>query len=151
VLARSTGALALMEALGGTGARTLLDAVDRVVLSAPLLRPGDWAARSGFRDLTPPVIVTRNRQDDTLGWGRWAYLGGKLLGRDGAFEPLQPHNLCLDFSATPGVFDLHDYLMTPIQTQQMAVNRALMSAKAFQPAALGAALVSAGNGVWAVQ
>lgn len=144
VVARSTGALALAHALfiDGINKERQLNAVDRIVLSAPLLSEHDWEHLHGFADLIPPVIVTRNRNDETLRLARWVDGESSVLGLDGTFRPNKPTDVCLDFTGAAGVFDLHDYFFTRASAYQERVNRMLLTEKSFDVTQMSDSLIA---------
>lgn len=151
IVARSAGSLAMHEALMRGGGQ--LAAVDRVVLSAPLLRPAQFRQAQSFGGLNRPLVVTRNRNDQTLKFANWIDGFGRPLGLDGEFQAPQPLAACVDFTACPGVGRLHDYLMLDISERQRRLNHALLTQRQFAwPDAVQAGWVQpAGPGVFDVR
>jgi hypothetical protein len=105
--------------------------VDRVVLSAPLLQPSQFRRAQSFAGLNRPLVVTRNRNDQTLKFANWIDGFGRPLGLDGEFDAPQPLAACADFTACPGVGRLHDYLMLDISEGQRRLNQALLTQREF--------------------
>lgn len=154
VLARSAGSLALHQALvsadinfGGQLAH-----VDRVLLSAPLMRWSEFKRNGSFRGLQRPVVVTRNQNDQTLAFANWFDGPGPIIGREPGFVSTGADKICLDFTGSAGVGRLHDYLCLEINPSQIAVHRALLTQKHFDPhaAAQQGLLQAAGHGIFNV-
>lgn len=151
IVARSAGSLAMHEALMSGGGQ--LQSVDRVVLSAPLLKPSQFKHRQSFGGLARPLVVTRNRNDQTLKFANWIDGFGQPLGLDGDFQAPQPLAACADFTACPGVGRLHDYLMLDINERQRKLNEALLTQRQFdwQDAVQAGWVQPAGAGVFDVR
>lgn len=150
ILVRSAGSLAMHEALMHGGGQ--LGAVDRVVLSAPLLQSEQFEDAHSFGRLNRPLVVTRNRNDQTLKFAKWIG-SGHPLGLDGDFRAPQPLAVCADFTACPGVGRLHDYLMLDISERQRRLNQALLTQRQFdwQDAVQAGWVQPAGAGVFDVR
>lgn len=148
VLARSAGCLALhhaLERMGVDGQR--LNHLDRIVLSAPLLRAAEYRRQAGFGGLERPVIVTRNLHDQTLRFADWFDGPGALLGVEEGFVPARPGHVCLDYSKSPGVGSLHDYLLLRINPRQYRLNAQLLCQRQIQWSdAVGEGLLQPGGG-----
>lgn len=132
VVGRSAGSVALNEALrtGEPGFNGDLKGVTRVVLSAPLLKTGDFNARGGLAWLTDvPVVVTRNRNDQTLRWADKVDGTGDMLGLEGEFETDHPDAWCLDFTDSAWVGQLHDHLLPFVNEAQHRLNGWLLTDK----------------------
>lgn len=132
VLARSAGCLALENALErmGVGGQRLAH-VDRIVLSAPLLKASEYRRHAGLGGLDLPVVLTRNRNDQTLRFADWIDGVGSLLGVDEDFVPMRPGHACLDFSDSAGVGSLHDYLLLHVSPQQHRLHEQLLCQRGF--------------------
>lgn len=159
IVARSIGSVALGECLRSSDYSHLLRGVHRIVLSAPLIKTQDFLRDRGdtprFHGLACPIVVTVNQSDQSLKLAKW------VNGFDGVLgcEAPQPHRLLaqatyLDFTGSPGVGPLHDYLLPKINGRQSAVNEALMHDKAFEPGQFAAAGLLAPGGspaLWKVR
>lgn len=154
VLARSAGSIAVHEAIYNTGLNFggQLIHVDRVVLSAPLLKWTEFKTGTGFKGLDRPIVVTRNRNDQTLKFADWVDGTGPILGYDPVFGDVSANKICLDFTQSPGVGRLHDYLLPHINDAQTEINNALLTQKVFDPvSAVANGLLGAGvSGVFNV-
>jgi hypothetical protein len=154
VVARSTGALALDKALQAFGVIPdgKLRDVTRVVLSAPLVSERDWKSEQSLANLAPQVVITRNRNDETLRLARWQDGKVSIMGWDGDFKANRADgsDVCLDFTKATGVFDAHDYLLNKLSPQQFEVNKALLTAIHFNPTKLSQYLTDSGNAIWNV-
>lgn len=148
VLARSAGCLALhhaLQRLGGDAAK--LANVDRVVLSAPLLKASEYRSATSFGGVPQPVILTRNRRDETLRLADWFDGAGPLLGAEEGFEPQHPAHVCVDFTDSEGVGTLHDYLLLPINARQYGLQQLLLCRPEFRwDEAVAAGMVTGGEG-----
>lgn len=137
VLARSAGSVALNEALrtAEPGFNGALNGVTRIVLSAPLLKVSAFNVRGGLAWLTDiPIVVTRNRNDQTLRLADWVDGFGPILGLDNGFDVRHPDAWCLDFTDSTWVGRLHDYLLPDISVAQRSLNRWLLTdARPFRP------------------
>ncbi len=133
VVARSAGSLAMFQALWSQGPHFNghLDSVHRVVLSAPLLKWGEYNRHSSFAGLNVPVVVTRNRNDQTLTFADWIDGFGPMLGLEEGFAPTSPNQICLDFTGSPRVGRMHDYLFPRLNAVQMEINRRLLVEREF--------------------
>ena len=132
VLARSAGCLALEHALERTGVGGgRLAHVDRIVLSAPLLKDSEYRRHAGLGGLDLPVVLTRNRNDQTLRFADWIDGVGSLLGVDEEFVPARQRHACLDFSDSAGVGSLHDYLLPHVSPQQHRLHEQLLCQRGF--------------------
>lgn len=153
IVARSAGSLAMRQALFNKGPNYRgLDEVNRVILSAPLLKWRDYQHADSFAGLQTQVVVTRNRKDQTLDFADWIDGFGPMLGLEEGFAPKKPNQICLDFTRSARVGRLHDYLFLKLNDQQMEINRQLMVEKVFDPhQAVTAGLLSAdGPGIFNV-
>ncbi|KQO24601.1 hypothetical protein [Acidovorax sp. Leaf78] len=147
VLARSAGCLALHHALDrmGVGGQRL-GHVDRIVLSAPMLKAFEYRRQAGLGGLDVPVLMTRNRHDQTLRFADWFDGVGALLGLDETFVPARQSHACVDFSESAGVGSLHDYLLLRINPQQHRLQEQLLCQREFAWSdAVGGGLVSPGD------
>ena len=128
IVARSAGSLAMFQALWSQGPNFNghLDSVHRVVLSAPLLKWGEYKRNNSFAGLQIPVVVTRNRNDQTLKFADWIDGFGPMLGLEEGFVPTSPNQICLDFTDSARVGRLHDYLFLKLNDAQIEINRRLM-------------------------
>lgn len=151
VVARSAGSLAMHEALMYGGGE--LKFVDRVVLSAPLLQSEQFDHVKSFAGLKRPLVITRNRNDQTLKFANWIDGFGSPLGLDGDFHVPQSLAACADFTGCPGVGRLHDYLMLDISEGQRRLNQALLTQRQFsmQDAEQAGWVQAAGPGVFNVR
>lgn len=151
IVARSAGSLAMHEALMRGNEK--LQGVDRIILSAPLLRPAQFKQGQSFKRLERPLVVTRNRSDQTLKFANWIDGFGRPLGLDAEFKPARATAVCADFTACPGVGRLHDYLMLDISDRQQQLNQALMTRRDFtlEQAAEAGWVQAAGGGVFDVR
>lgn len=154
VLARSAGCLALhhaLERMGVDGQR--LRHLDRIVLSAPLLKAAQYRSQASFGGLDMPVVLTRNRHDQTLRFADWFDGVGALLGVDEDFVPTRLAHVCLDFSQSAGVGSLHDYLLLRINPQQHRMHERLLCQRVLAwPDAVQEGLLSPGeDGVFDVR
>lgn len=129
IVARSAGSLAMHEALMRGGGE--LGAVDRILLAAPLLHPAQFRQAQSFGGLRRPLVVTRNRNDQTLKFANWIDGFGHPLGLDADLPSTDAPAVCADFTACPGVGRLHDYLMLAISDRQQQLNQALMTRRDF--------------------
>lgn len=143
VLARSAGCLALHHALQRMGADVdRLAHVDRIVLSAPLLLAAEYEHKTGLGGMKRPVVLTRNLHDETLRLAQPFCGVGKVLGVEDGFVPARPNHLCLDFTGSPGVGSLHDYLFLDINPRQHALHAQLLSRANAEPSWLDAAVAA---------
>ncbi|MFI8618630.1 alkaline phosphatase D family protein [Acidovorax sp. NPDC077693] len=153
VLARSAGCLALHHALErmGVGGHRLAN-LNRIVLSAPMLKASEYRRQAGLGGLELPVVMTRNRHDQTLRFADWFDGAGALLGVDEDFVPARQGHSCLDFSDSAGVGPQHDYLLLRINPQQHRLHETLLCQRDFAWSdAVAEGLVSAaGAGVFDV-
>ncbi|GAB4202417.1 MAG: hypothetical protein Fur0019_00180 [Tibeticola sp.] len=137
VLARSAGSLLLdaaLRRLSAAGRRETLKSLGRIVLSAPLIKPKPFAHPLGLGGAgVPPVFVTVNRYDATLGNADWINGFGHPLGVQGAPVACESRPVWLDFSAADGVGDRHDYLLPEISAAQRGVHAALLCEEGFDP------------------
>ena len=137
VLARSAGSVALNEALltGEPGLGGALNGVDRIVLSAPVLKQSAFNRKGGLAGLAGvPVFVTRNQNDRSLRWADLVDGFGPILGMDDDFDVRHPDAWCLDFTASARVDRLHDYMLPDINPAQRALHHWLLTQKgAFDP------------------
>lgn len=135
IVARSAGSLALFEALWGQGDcfSDEIHRVQRVVLSAPLLKWSEYKRNKSFAELKTQVVVTRNRNDQTLKFADWIDGFGPMLGLEEGFGGASPGQICLDFTDSPRVGRLHDYLFLKINPAQSEINRRLMTDAVFDP------------------
>jgi hypothetical protein len=157
IVARSAGSIALYRALrhDGTAIDQSLSGVHRIhriLLSAPMLKLSKYDNARSFATLQVPVVVTRNRNDQTLQFADWIDGFGGMLGLDEGFVGTSPEKICLDFTRSARVGRLHDYLFLKLNDQQMEINRQLMVEKVFDPhQAVTAGLLSAdGPGIFNV-
>lgn len=135
IVARSAGSLALSEALWGQW-ETFSDEINRVqrvVLSAPLLKWSEYKRNKSFVGLKTQVVVTCNRNDQTLKFADWIDGFGPMLGLEEGFVGASPSQICLDFTDSPRVGRLHDYLFLKINPAQSEINRRLMTESVFDP------------------
>ncbi|MBY0467094.1 MAG: alkaline phosphatase D family protein [Burkholderiales bacterium] len=137
VLARSAGSVALNEALltGEPGFGGALQGVDRIVLSAPVLKQSAFNRKGGLAGLADvPVFVTRNQNDRSLHWADWVDGFGPILGMDEDFDIRHPNAWCLDFTASARVDRLHDYMLPDINPAQRALHHWMLTERgAFDP------------------
>jgi hypothetical protein len=148
IVARSAGSVAMCQALleGAPNFNGRLDSVHRIILSAPLLKLRDYNADNSFATLTVPVVVTRNRNDQTLKFADWIDGFGPMLGLDEGFAGTLPDHICLDFTSSSRVGQLHDYLFLKINPVQTEINRRLLTERVFDPElAIKAHLLQAGG------
>ncbi len=137
VLARSAGSLLLDAALrriSVAGRRAALKSLGRIVLSAPLIKPEAFAHPFGLGGAgLPPICVTVNRHDATLQNADWIDGFGHPLGVQATPVACDSTPCWLDFSASDGVGDRHDYLLPEISAAQHGVHAALLCAAPFDP------------------
>jgi PhoD-like phosphatase/Alpha/beta hydrolase of unknown function (DUF900) len=129
IVARSAGSLAMDRALRlGHGAlhSQIMSSVSRVVLSAPLIKHSVYKNEGGFGGLKMPVIVTRNKGDQTLHFASRTDGWGDIMGLEETPVLQGLGHVCLDFSTSPGVGRLHDYLLLGVSACQSRVNAELL-------------------------
>ncbi len=143
VVARSAGSYvlhsALQEAAGANQQQTISQGVDRVVLSPPLLLTSTFTkedATGSFAHFTLPKFVLLNQNDQILKRAKFQNGFGDTLGKDTPPVSLTNNSIYLDFTHSPGVLSLHDYLTININSSQYEVTRQLLCEKIFTPEAL---------------
>lgn len=148
VLARSTGAYALMQALGlGTADfwRERLKPITRVLLSSPMLEAKRH--EEYFAELPVPVIVTTNVEDETLGYAQWVrnpvkakngedFLLGHMHARD--ISPAARNGTYVDCTGVTGVYAMHDYWLPRLSPEMVKLNDHLMRDKTVNRASIAA-------------
>lgn len=155
IVARSVGSIAMHEALMTVGVsfNGKLDSVDRVVLSAPLLKLEEFNRRQSFAGLNVPVVVTRNQKDRTLAFANFLDGFGPILGLKDDFEAHSANVICLDFTESKRVGSLHNYLTLNINAKQFRINQMLLTERVFDSAVAvqNMLLVEKEHGVFDVQ
>lgn len=133
IVARSAGSIAMRHALEHKGLNfgDLLSAVNRIILSSPLLKWSDFNNRTGFGELEVPIIIMRNQNDQTLKFADWLDGVGAMLGLDDKFKQIRPTMLCIDYTHCPRVGTLHDYLFLKLTSNQYKINSQLLTQKLF--------------------
>jgi PhoD-like phosphatase/Alpha/beta hydrolase of unknown function (DUF900) len=143
VLARSAGTAAMHYALNELSRAVdkdldpALKGIDRFVLASALLKTSDFQRDSNagsFGNTTIPKFVLFNRNDKTLNRGDWLDGFGKMLGMDEPPNSMQAHEIFLDYTDSPLVFALHDYISIPLNPAQSRINTALVYDKILNPA-----------------
>ncbi len=129
LLARSAGSIALAHALAEVYVdwENALQPVRRMVLSAPLLKWADLRRNRGFKALRVPMVITCNQHDRTLRLADFADGFGPMTGLDAVLPVDWPHVSVADFTASPRVGILHDYLLTHLTDHSFELHRRLLS------------------------
>jgi alkaline phosphatase D len=154
IVARSAGSLALHETLVSSSNQLTnqLSSITRIILSAPLMKVKAFDRKASFSGLNVPIVITRNKNDQTLNFADWIDGFGTMLGLKEGWRTTRPSHCCIDFTNCDSVGSLHDYLFLNLSTKQLAINNLLFAQAAFNLAAAvnHGLLTNQGDGVFNV-
>lgn len=137
ILARSSGAELLRNALAGGAPNQYIGHVRRIVLSSAACSANAFDAKYGNAFNMPdcrPTFVTINQLDRTLRLADWAMSGTPLGARDPRKLREMSAVRYLEFQS---VGRLHDYLLVRLSKDQLRMNQAMLTATTFEPGNAG--------------
>jgi Alpha/beta hydrolase of unknown function (DUF900) len=155
VACRSAGSLVLQEAIETLEkqAKNTFTYIHRIIFSSSLVGTKRFLKLSGNEPYSLPHIqkvVLLNQNDRTLKLADKQDGTGDMLGFDLPPKGTDKSNLFLDFTQSPGVLSMHDYLTVDVNKAQHDVINALICEKVFYPSQHSNELKDEGGGIYSV-